>query len=72
MSPDQGPEVLLEGIQYRPSVQNHSLFPQIYKPCHSRKSINRAPFLLENGHLDPKLQEIKREIEDRSCPLAPP
>ncbi|KAL0921784.1 hypothetical protein M5K25_008893 [Dendrobium thyrsiflorum] len=38
-----------QGIQYRPSVHNHYLFPRIYGPCHSRKSINRAPFLLQKG-----------------------
>ncbi|KAL0909329.1 hypothetical protein M5K25_020186 [Dendrobium thyrsiflorum] len=60
-------------IQYRPSVPNHSLFPRIYGPCHSRKTINRAPFHLEKGRSpEPELEEIKGEIEDRSCPLAPP
>ncbi|KAL0908389.1 hypothetical protein M5K25_022880 [Dendrobium thyrsiflorum] len=52
---------------------NHSPFTldfsPIYKPCHSRKSINRAPISLEKG---PKLEGIKREIGDRSCLLAPP
>ncbi|KAL0909087.1 hypothetical protein M5K25_023614 [Dendrobium thyrsiflorum] len=63
-----------QGIQYRPSVPNHSLFPRIYGPCHSRKSINRAPFLLQKGppEPEPELEETKGEIEDRSCPLAPP
>ncbi|KAL0916504.1 hypothetical protein M5K25_014023 [Dendrobium thyrsiflorum] len=52
---------------------NHSTlaidFSFIYKSCHSRKSINRALILHEKGQ---KLEGIKREIEDRSCPLAPP
>ncbi|KAL0910989.1 hypothetical protein M5K25_019088 [Dendrobium thyrsiflorum] len=61
-----------QGIQYRPSVHNHSLFPRIYGPCHSRKSISRAPFLLQRGPREPELEETKGEIEDRSCPLAPP
>ncbi|KAL0912849.1 hypothetical protein M5K25_016261 [Dendrobium thyrsiflorum] len=61
-----------QGIQYRPSVHNHSLFPRIYSPCHSRKTINRAPFHLEKGSGEPEPKEIKGEIEDRSCPLAPP
>ncbi|KAL0911364.1 hypothetical protein M5K25_019499 [Dendrobium thyrsiflorum] len=60
-----------QGIQYRPSIPNHSLFPLIYSSCYSRKSINRAPFLLQKD-LEPELEEIKGEIEDRSCPLAPP
>ncbi|KAL0928114.1 hypothetical protein M5K25_002355 [Dendrobium thyrsiflorum] len=51
---------------------NHSPFTldfsPIYKPCHSRKSINRASFFLKRT----KLEGIKREIGDRSCPLAPP
>ncbi|KAL0924382.1 hypothetical protein M5K25_005204 [Dendrobium thyrsiflorum] len=60
-------------IQYRPSVPNHSIFPRIYGPCHSRKTINRAPFHFEKGRSpEPELEEIKGEIEDRSCPLAPP
>ncbi|KAL0922452.1 hypothetical protein M5K25_006440 [Dendrobium thyrsiflorum] len=61
-----------QGIQYRPSVHNHSLFPRIYSPCHSIKSINRATFLLQKGPPEPELEETKGEIEDRSCPLAPP
>ncbi|KAL0905896.1 hypothetical protein M5K25_024344 [Dendrobium thyrsiflorum] len=52
---------------------NHSPFTldfsPIYKPCHSRKPINRAPFLLQKG---PKFEGIKREIGDCSCPFAPP
>ncbi|KAL0923481.1 hypothetical protein M5K25_007540 [Dendrobium thyrsiflorum] len=52
---------------------NHSPFAldfsHIYKPCHSRKSINRALILHEKG---PKLEGINREIRDCSCPLAPP
>ncbi|KAL0917018.1 hypothetical protein M5K25_012057 [Dendrobium thyrsiflorum] len=51
---------------------NHSPFtldlPLIYKPCHSRKSINRAPIPLEKR---PKPEGIKREIGDRSCLLVP-
>ncbi|KAL0920302.1 hypothetical protein M5K25_009427 [Dendrobium thyrsiflorum] len=58
-----------QGVQYRSSVHNHSLFPRIYRPCHSRKTINRAPFHLEKR---PKLEGIKRETEDRSCLFAPP
>ncbi|KAL0924133.1 hypothetical protein M5K25_004940 [Dendrobium thyrsiflorum] len=61
-----------QGIQYRPSIPNHSLFPRIYGPCHSKKSINRAPSLLEKEPGEPEPKEIKGEIEDRSCPLAPP
>ncbi|KAL0914564.1 hypothetical protein M5K25_014923 [Dendrobium thyrsiflorum] len=61
-----------QGIQYRPFVHNHSPFPRIYGPCHSRKSINRASFLLQKGPREPELEEIKGEIEDRSFPLAPP
>ncbi|KAL0913084.1 hypothetical protein M5K25_016516, partial [Dendrobium thyrsiflorum] len=83
MSPYQGPEALLEvrKSSIKPStikgfniesIQNHSFFPLIYSPCHSRKSINRAPFLLQKGTLEPELEEIKGEIEDCSCPLAPP
>ncbi|KAL0922102.1 hypothetical protein M5K25_006064 [Dendrobium thyrsiflorum] len=59
-------------VQYRPSVHNYPLLPRIYNPCHSRKTINRAPFHLEKRTLEQKLEEIKGEIEDRSCPLAPP
>ncbi|KAL0905380.1 hypothetical protein M5K25_023795 [Dendrobium thyrsiflorum] len=58
-----------QGIQHRPSIRTTPHLPPIYKPCHSRKSINRAPFILEKG---PKLEGIKREIGDRSCLLAPP
>ncbi|KAL0903972.1 hypothetical protein M5K25_026038 [Dendrobium thyrsiflorum] len=36
-------------IQHRPSIQNHSLLPHIYKSCHSRKSINKVSFLHERG-----------------------
>ncbi|KAL0923159.1 hypothetical protein M5K25_007204 [Dendrobium thyrsiflorum] len=57
-----------QGIQYRPSVPNHSLFPRIYGPCHSRKSINRAPFLLEKG---PESQSSKRPRERSKTALAP-
>ncbi|KAL0905624.1 hypothetical protein M5K25_024059 [Dendrobium thyrsiflorum] len=57
-----------QGIQYRPSVQNHSLFPRIYGPCHSRKSINRAPFLLQRG---PESQSLKRSRERSKTVLAP-
>ncbi|KAL0911042.1 hypothetical protein M5K25_019145 [Dendrobium thyrsiflorum] len=32
----------------------------------------RATFLLQKWTLDPKLDGIKREIKDRSCPFAPP
>ncbi|KAL0911348.1 hypothetical protein M5K25_019482 [Dendrobium thyrsiflorum] len=45
-----------QGVQYRPSVHNYPLLPRIYNPCHSRKTINRAPFHLEKG---PKAQGIK-------------
>ncbi|KAL0924926.1 hypothetical protein M5K25_005787 [Dendrobium thyrsiflorum] len=38
-----------QGVQYRPSVHNYPLLPRIYNPCHSRKTINRAPFYLEKG-----------------------
>ncbi|KAL0905196.1 hypothetical protein M5K25_027384 [Dendrobium thyrsiflorum] len=52
---------------------NHSPFtldlPPIYKPCNSRKSINRAPISLKRGL---KPSGIKREIGDRSCLLNPP
>ncbi|KAL0904850.1 hypothetical protein M5K25_027007 [Dendrobium thyrsiflorum] len=57
-----------QGIQYRPSVHNHSLFPRIYGPCHSRKSINRAPILLEKG---PQSQSLKRSRERSKTALAP-
>ncbi|KAL0907111.1 hypothetical protein M5K25_025654 [Dendrobium thyrsiflorum] len=57
-----------QGIQYRPSVQNHSLFPRIYGPCHSRKSINRAPFLLQK---EPGSQSLKRSRERSKTALAP-
>ncbi|KAL0906956.1 hypothetical protein M5K25_025490 [Dendrobium thyrsiflorum] len=57
-----------QGVQYRPSVHNYPLLPRIYNPCHSRKTINRAPFHLEKG---PRLKESK-ETQDRSCTLAPP
>ncbi|KAL0917692.1 hypothetical protein M5K25_012772 [Dendrobium thyrsiflorum] len=57
-----------QGIQYRPSVPNHSLFPRIYGPCHSIKSINRAPFLLEKG---PESQSSKRPRERSKTALAP-
>ncbi|KAL0928044.1 hypothetical protein M5K25_002279 [Dendrobium thyrsiflorum] len=30
-------------IQHRPSIRTTPHLPLIYKPCHSRKSINRAP-----------------------------
>ncbi|KAL0913607.1 hypothetical protein M5K25_017080 [Dendrobium thyrsiflorum] len=56
-----------QGVQYRPSVHNYPLLPRIYNPCHSRKTINRAPF--QKG--DPRLKESK-ETQDRSCTLAPP
>ncbi|KAL0925919.1 hypothetical protein M5K25_004295 [Dendrobium thyrsiflorum] len=61
-----------QGVQYWPSVHNYPLLPRIYNPCHSRKSINRAPFLLQRRTPEPELEEIKGEIEDRSYPLAPP
>ncbi|KAL0920403.1 hypothetical protein M5K25_009539 [Dendrobium thyrsiflorum] len=57
-----------QGIQYRPSVNNHSLFSRIYGPCHSRKSINRAPFLLQRG---PQSQSLKRSRERSKTALAP-
>ncbi|KAL0909563.1 hypothetical protein M5K25_020443 [Dendrobium thyrsiflorum] len=57
-----------QGIQYRPSVYNHSLFPRIYKPCHSKKLINRAPFLLQRG---PESQSLKRSRERSKTALAP-
>ncbi|KAL0905372.1 hypothetical protein M5K25_023787 [Dendrobium thyrsiflorum] len=58
-----------QGIQYRPSVPNHSLFPRIYGPCHSRKSINRAPFLLEKGH---RRARARRDQGRDRRPLLPP
>ncbi|KAL0917046.1 hypothetical protein M5K25_012086 [Dendrobium thyrsiflorum] len=57
-----------QGIQYRPSVHNHSLFPRIYSPCHSRKSINRARFHLEKGT---QSQSLKRRRERSKTALAP-
>ncbi|KAL0912652.1 hypothetical protein M5K25_018641 [Dendrobium thyrsiflorum] len=58
-----------EGIQHRPSIRTTPHLPPIYKPYYSRKYINRALILHKKG---PKLEGIKREIGDRSCPLAPP
>ncbi|KAL0909725.1 hypothetical protein M5K25_020618 [Dendrobium thyrsiflorum] len=55
-------------IQYRPSIPNHSFFPLIYLSCHSRKSINRAPFLLQNGL---QSQSLKRSRERSKTALAP-
>ncbi|KAL0928251.1 hypothetical protein M5K25_000124 [Dendrobium thyrsiflorum] len=57
-----------QGIQYWPSVHNHSLFPRIYGPCHSRKTINRASFHLEKG---PESQSLKRLRERSKIALAP-
>ncbi|KAL0917155.1 hypothetical protein M5K25_012202 [Dendrobium thyrsiflorum] len=57
-----------QGIQYRPSVHNLSLLPRIYSPCHSIKSINRAPFLLQKG---PESQSTKRPRERSKTALAP-
>ncbi|KAL0927153.1 hypothetical protein M5K25_001313 [Dendrobium thyrsiflorum] len=57
-----------QGIQYRPSVPNHSIFPRIYGPCHSKKSINRAPFHLEKGT---RSQSLKRLRERSKTALAP-
>ncbi|KAL0903706.1 hypothetical protein M5K25_028105 [Dendrobium thyrsiflorum] len=59
-----------QGIQYRPSVPNHSLFPRIYGPCHSRKSINRVPFLLEKGGQG-QSKSLKRLRERSKTALAP-
>ncbi|KAL0926380.1 hypothetical protein M5K25_002604 [Dendrobium thyrsiflorum] len=49
-----------QGIQYRPSVHNHSLFSRIYGPCHSRKIINRT-----------QSQSLKRSKERSKTALAP-
>ncbi|KAL0923770.1 hypothetical protein M5K25_007842 [Dendrobium thyrsiflorum] len=58
-----------QGIQYRPSVPNHSLFPRIYGPCHSRKTINRAPFHLEKGPGEPSLKRSRERSKTALAPL---
>ncbi|KAL0916099.1 hypothetical protein M5K25_013581 [Dendrobium thyrsiflorum] len=93
MSPDQGPEALLDGSNHNSDYQTVSKFDNlIIESSVSTRRIQRAqehrnPTFLSQKivhrtihdqwiqyqpTLDPKLQEIKREIEDRSCPLAPP
>ncbi|KAL0905404.1 hypothetical protein M5K25_023823 [Dendrobium thyrsiflorum] len=57
-----------QGIEYRSSVHNHSLFPRIYKRRHSKKPINRASFLLEKGFQN---QSLKRSRERSKTALAP-
>ncbi|KAL0913989.1 hypothetical protein M5K25_017484 [Dendrobium thyrsiflorum] len=56
-----------QGIQHRPSIRTTPHLPPIYKSCHSRKSINRAPFLLEKG---PKLEGIKKGSETAFGPCS--
>ncbi|KAL0903941.1 hypothetical protein M5K25_026005 [Dendrobium thyrsiflorum] len=80
MSPDQGLEALLEdrkssiepstikGFNIDRPFQTTPFFPRIYGPCHSRKSINRATFLLQRGR---ESQSTKRPRERSKTALAP-
>ncbi|KAL0925851.1 hypothetical protein M5K25_004222 [Dendrobium thyrsiflorum] len=99
MSPDQGPEALLEGSTHDSEYQTVSKFDNlIVESSSSMRRIQRSqehrnptsvsqkivhrtvndqgiqyrpssPISSSKRTLDSKLEEIKREIEDRSCPL---
>ncbi|KAL0914323.1 hypothetical protein M5K25_014662 [Dendrobium thyrsiflorum] len=86
MSPDQGPEALLEGLKRDSDYQTVSKLDKlIVESSGSTRRIQRAqehqiPTSLSQKIVrrtvhdqgGPKLEGIKRETEDRSCPLAPP
>ncbi|KAL0905638.1 hypothetical protein M5K25_024073 [Dendrobium thyrsiflorum] len=53
-------------IQHRSSIRTTPHLPPIYKPCHFRKSINRALILHEKG---PKFEGSRERSETALAPL---